>query len=365
MYVIDKFLNILIERKASDLHLKVGNKAIIRLNGSLEKLESEEILTIEAMNKIVESIIPNERRRQELKEELSTDFSYSISGIGRFRINISLTRGSYLIVARAVPFQVPSIEELKLPEILKKIAAEKNGIILVTGATGSGKSTTVAAIIDYINSNYNKNIISFEEPIEYLHKDKKSIISQKEIPDDIKNYSSALKYVLRQDPDIIFMGELRDKETIEAALKASETGHLVISTLHTVNAVKSITRILDYFDSNRVKSIRNQLAENLRGIISQRLMKSIDGDKRVISEIMLNSSTISELLITEEGMRKIPDIIKKSHSLGMKNFDSEILKLYKENIIDYETAYENSTIKTELEMARSGITSGLSSDIYY
>jgi len=363
--MIDKFLQILIEKNASDLHLKVGNKPIIRLNGSLEKLENEEILTVEVMADIIDKIIPNEKRKNELKEELSTDFSYSLSGLGRFRINISLTRGSYLLVARAVPFHVPTIDELKLPEILKKIAGEKNGIVLVTGATGSGKSTTVAAIIDYINSTYNKNIISFEEPIEYLHKDKKSIISQKEIPDDIKDYKSALKYVLRQDPDIIFMGELRDKETIEAALKASETGHLVISTLHTVTAVKSVNRILDYFDADRAKSIRNQLSENVRAIVSQRLMKTVAEGKRVITEIMINTGTISELLQTEEGMRKIPEIIKKSESLGMKNFDSEILKLYKENIIDYETAYENSTIKTELEMAKSGITSGLGSGMYY
>lgn len=363
--MIEKWLEKLVEKNGSDLHLKVGNNPIIRVSGELQRLESEERLNVETLNSIVEEILPNEKRKIELKEELSTDFSHSIAGLGRFRINISLTRGSYLIVARAVPFEVPSIDQLKLPEVLKKIAREKNGIILVTGATGSGKSTSVAAMLDYINSNMNKNIISFEEPIEYLHKDKKSIISQKEIPDDIRDYNSALKYVLRQDPDIIFMGELRDKNTIEAALKASETGHLVISTLHTVTAVKSINRILDYFERDKAKSIRNQLSENLRAVISQRLLKTIDGDKRVVTEIMLNTGTISELLSSEEGMIKIPEIIKKSESLGMKNFDTEILKLYQDGIIDYETAYESSTTKTNLELAKSGIGSGMAEGIFY
>lgn len=363
--MVDRWLKLLIDLNASDLHLKVGNKPIIRLNGELKRVEEEEKLFQEDLVKIVEELIPNEKRRNELEEDLSTDFSYSIAGVGRFRINISLTRGSYLIVARAIPFEVPTIEGLKLPEVLKEISKAQNGIILVTGATGSGKSTTVAAILNYINEHYSKNIISFEEPIEYLHKDKKSIVSQKEIPDDIKNYKSALKYVLRQDPDIIFMGELRDQDTIEAAIKASETGHLVISTLHTVTATKTITRILDYYPSHRAQSLRYQLAENIRAVISQRLLKTLQGGKRVATEIMINTGTVAELMITEEGMRKIPEIIKKSESIGMKNFDKEILKLYKDGIIDYETAHNASTIKTDLEMAKSGITSGVGTGEYY
>ncbi len=355
---IDKWLKVLIEENGSDLHLKVGNNPIIRVNGELRRLENEAVLYQENLVEIVEELIPNEKREKELVEELSTDFSHSISGLGRFRINISYTRGSYLLVARAIPFDIPTIEELKLPEVLKTISKEKNGIILVTGATGSGKSTTVAAMLNYINETYGKNIISFEEPIEYLHKDKKSIISQKEIPDDIKDYKSALKYVLRQDPDIIFMGELRDQETIEAAIKASETGHLVISTLHTITAVKTITRILDYFPAHRTKSLRYQLAENIRAVVSQRLLKTNNEGKRVVTEIMLNTGTVAELISTEEGMRKIPEIIKKSESLGMRNFDNEILKLYKDDIIDFDTAYEASTVKTEIELAKSGISSG-------
>lgn len=359
--MIDKLLKILIEKEGSDLHLKVGNKPIIRINGELQRVEEEASLTQESMINYVKEMVTNKKRQAELDEELSTDFSYSAPGLGRFRANVSIARGSFVIVVRAIPFEIPSLEKLKLPQILKEIAKNQNGIVLVTGATGSGKSTTVASILDYINQNYTKNIISFEEPIEYLHRDKQCIISQKEIPDDIKDYKTALKYVLRQDPDIIFLGELRDQQTIEAAIKASETGHLVISTLHTVSAAKSIARILDFYPPEKIKSLRYQLAENIRAVVSQRLLKTVDGGKRVAVEVMLNTGTIQELITTEEGMRRIPDIIKKSTQLGMQYFDGEILKLYKDGIISFDTAYEASTVKTEIEMSKSGITSGIGS----
>lgn len=355
--MIDFLLKKLIEKKGSDLHLKVGNKPIIRVSGELQKLEEEAILTRDMVISYVKEMVTNKKRQMELDEELSTDFSYSAPGLGRFRVNVSLARGSFVIVMRAIPFEIPTIEQLKLPKILEDISKNQNGIILVTGATGSGKSTTVASMIDYINKNFTKNIISFEEPIEYLHRDKHCIIAQKEIPDDIRDYKTALKYVLRQDPDIIFLGELRDQETIEAAVKASETGHLVISTIHTVNATKTISRILDFFPPEKEKSLRYQLAENIRAVISQRLLKTVDGGKRVIVEVMLNTGTVQELIGTEEGMRRIPEIIKKSAQMGMQNFDTEILKLFREGIIDYETAYNASTVKTEIEMARIGITS--------
>jgi len=348
----------LVEKKGSDLHLKVGNKPIIRVNGELERLDNEPPLSQEAMINFVKEMVTNKKRQEELDDELSTDFSYSVPGLGRFRVNVSIARGSFVIVIRAIPFEIPSIEELKLPQVLKDISKHQNGIILVTGATGSGKSTTVASMLDYINQNFTKNIISFEEPIEYLHRDKKCIINQKEIPDDVKDYRTALKYVLRQDPDIIFLGELRDQGTIEAAIKASETGHLVISTLHTINASKSISRILDFFPPEKSKSLRFQLAENIRAIVSQRLLKTIDGGKRVVAEVLINTGTMQELISTEEGMRRIPEIVKKSEQLGMQSFDSETLKLYRAGIIDFETAYNASTVKTEIEMARSGITSG-------
>lgn len=357
--MINGLLKKLIEKDGSDLHLKVGNKPIVRINGELVRLEEESVLNQESMINFVKEMVTNKKRQEELDDELSTDFSYSAPGLGRFRVNVSIARGSFVIVIRAIPFEIPSLEELKLPLILKEISKNQNGIILVTGATGSGKSTTVASMLDYINQNYTRNIITFEEPIEYLHRDKQCIMSQKEIPDDVKDYKTALKYVLRQDPDIIFLGELRDQQTIEAAIKASETGHLVISTLHTVNATKSISRILDFYPSEKAKSLRFQLAENIRAVISQRLLKTIEGSKRVIVEVMLNTGTIQELIITEEGMRRVPEMIKKSEQLGMQNFDNEILKLYKAGIIDFDTAYDASTVKTEIEMARMGITSGI------
>ncbi len=357
--MINDLLKKLIEKEGSDLHLKVGNKPIIRVSGELVRIEEEPVLSPQSMIEFVKEMVTNKKRQQELDEELSTDFSYSAPGLGRFRVNVSIARGSFVVVIRAIPFDIPSIETLKLPVVLKEIAKNKNGIILVTGATGSGKSTTVASMIDYINQNFTKNIISFEEPIEYLHRDKQCIISQKEIPDDVKDYKTALKYVLRQDPDIIFLGELRDQTTVEAAIKASETGHLVISTLHTINATKSISRILDFYPPEKAKSMRYQLAENLRGVVSQRLLRTIDGGKRVIVEVMLNTGTIQELITTEEGMRRIPEMIKKAEQQGMQNFDTEILKLFRAGVIDFDTAYDASTVKTEIEMARMGISSGI------
>ena len=189
----------------------------------------------------------SESVKRDLVEKLGSDFSYSLPGLARFRMNLSTQRGSYMLVARVIPSNIPDIDEMKLPSVLKEIVKERNGIILVTGATGSGKSTTVASMINYVNKNFSKNIITFEDPIEFLYRDEKSIVSQKEIPNDILDFSSALRYVLRQDPDVIFIGELRDKETVEAALKASETGHLVISTLHTINASQTISRVVDFF----------------------------------------------------------------------------------------------------------------------
>lgn len=356
--MIELLLKKLLQKKGSDLHLKVGNKPIIRVNGELERLEDEEPLRQDIMIGYVKQLVTNRKRQLELDDELSTDFSYSVATLGRFRVNVSISRGSFVIVIRAIPFEIPTIEDLKLPQILKKLTKHQNGIILVTGATGSGKSTTVASMLDYINTNSMRNIITFEEPIEYLHRDKNSILSQKEIPDDVKDYTTALKYVLRQDPDIIFLGELRDQQTIEAAIKASETGHLVISTLHTISATKTITRILDFFPPERSKSLRYQLSENIRAVVSQRLLKTVDNSKRVVCEVLLNTGTVQELLVTEEGMRRIPEILKKSEQLGMQSFDTEILKLYRSGLIDFETAYEACTVKTDIEMSRMGINSG-------
>ncbi|MBZ4684110.1 MAG: hypothetical protein PWP46_1547 [Fusobacteriaceae bacterium] len=361
--MIDKYLKYLVENNGSDLHLRVGNTPIIRKNGDLINLDNCERLTKTDLEEIVDDILDEEAKEKFLSTR-NYDVSYSVPGTGRFRLNISLSRSSYMIVARLIPFDIPSIEALHLPSVLKEIAKEKDGLILVTGATGSGKSTTVAALLEYINNNFRKNIITFEDPIEFLFKDKKCIISQKEVPNDIPDFSLALKYVLRQDPDIIYIGELRDKETIETALKAAETGHLVISTLHTVNATKTISRILDFFPADKHKQIRYQLSDNLKAVISQKLLKTVDNNKRAINEILRTTSTIQELIKTDEGTQKIPDIIKANKDMfGMQSFDQNIVDLYKRNIISYEVAHANATIKTDIEMLKSGITSDLS-DFY-
>lgn len=362
--MIDKYLKYLVEEKGSDLHLKVGNKPIIRKNSELIDMDSAERIMPDEMKEIVNDLFDDEARNK-FNEDLNYDFSYSVPGFGRFRINVSLARGSYMLVARMIPFEIPTIEALKLPDILRDIVKEKNGIILVTGATGSGKSSTVASMISHINSTVRKNIITFEDPIEFLFKDNQSIISQKEIPNDIKDFNHALKYVLRQDPDIIFLGELRDKDTVETALKAAETGHLVISTLHTVNAPKTLSRILDFFPADRHKQLRHQLSDNLKAVVSQRLVKTTDEGKRVIMEIMRATSTIRELMLTEEGVMKIPSIIKEGKQVyGMQTFDQNIVEFYQAGIISYETAYENATIKTEIEMLKAGLVSHDLEDFY-
>jgi twitching motility protein PilT len=360
---VEMFTKKLVELKGSDLHLKVGIKPVIRVNGELVYLEGERIKQSD-MEELIAPLM-NPKREKELKEELTTDFAFAVPGLARFRVNLSYQRGSYMMVMRLISNDSPNIDELNLPSSLKEIVDAKNGLILVTGATGSGKSTTVAAMINFINSNYTKNIITIEDPIEYLFKDQSCIVAQKEIGSDVVSFKSALKYVLRQDPDVIFLGELRDAETMEAAIKASETGHLVISTLHTINAYQTISRIIDFFPEERHKQIRYQLSENIRGIISQRLVPTVDDSRRAANEVMINSPTIRELILTPEGTAEIPKYIADGKdSNGMQTFDQALIGLFNDGIITYETALKFATVKKDIELLRRGVSFSSMADIF-
>ncbi len=363
--MIAEFLENLCLKNGSDLHLKVGNFPYIRVNGELEIIEGSSRITMEDMNAIVGEMMTSERKDRFNKTK-SLDFSYSIPGKGRFRTNIFMQRGSCALAIRRIEDNIKTMDELGLPKVLKDIANIQRGLILVTGATGNGKSTTVASLIGYINDNYVRNIITLEDPIEFLFRDNKSIISQREIPNDIDTYDQALKYVMRQDPDIIFIGELRDKETIDAAIKASETGHLVISTLHTVDTSQTITRIIDFYPPEHQKQLRYQLSKNLKAVISQRLLASKDRKSRVPAiEVLLQTPSIIEMILTPEGVKNIPEAIRNGKEIyGMQTFDQSIGELYLADKITYNTAMDAATQKKEIELLKRGISYESTNELY-
>ena len=281
MFDIDQALMHVIETEGSDLHLKVPSPPVIRRHGSLMPIPHTERLRPEQTEQVLFHMLTDERKLESFRQEREVDFSYSIPGVARFRVNAFVQRGSVSLVARAIPFQIKSVAELLLPEVLNTLADEERGLILVTGTTGSGKSTTLAAMIDHINSNYAKHIVTIEDPAEFLHRDKMAIINQREVGEDTVSFARALRRVLRQDPDVILIGEMRDEETVRTALSAAETGHLVLSTIHTVDASESVNRIIDFFDQAEQRQARAMLAGTLKGVVSQRLVPTPDGMGRV------------------------------------------------------------------------------------
>lgn len=361
----EQYLKYVKDNNGSDLIIKVGNKPMVRLNGQLEPIRGSDKIMPEHV-KMIEAEILTSDQIQKFRERNNLDLSYSLAGIGRFRVNAFVQRGSTAFAFRRIEENIPQLDVLGMPDVLREIIKEKRGLVLVTGATGNGKSTTVAAMLDYINENSVKNIITLEDPIEFLFRDKMSLVSQREIPNDIESYQTALRYILRQNPDIIFIGELRDLETIEAALKAAETGHLVISTLHTVNASQTITRIIDFYEQAQQKQIRYQLSSNLKAVISQRLLTSRDGKKRVAAvEVMRDTPTIRELILTPEGTSNIMDAIKSGREIyKMQSFDQSISDLYLRGQISYETAVEAATVKKDIELLKGGISYGGAADLY-
>lgn len=321
---------------ASDLHISVGSPPVFRLNGLLRPYG--DIRLTPGVTEIMAKTVMPEADWKKLLEHGEIDLSYSIEDVARYRINVFYERGQISFAARVIPSEIPSIEQLKMPEILEELAKKPQGLILVTGPTGSGKSTTLAAMIDYVNRHFSKHIVTLEDPIEYVHHHQMSIVHQREVGSDTKSFSSGLRAALRQDPDVILVGEMRDLETISTAITAAETGHLVMATLHTNNAPQTINRIIDVFPPHQQKQIRIQLSAVLEGIISQRLFKKTDGSGRVAAtEIMLNLPSVANL-IRNEKVEQIQNIMQTSRQQGMHTLEMTILELLSAGIISIDAA---------------------------
>ncbi len=353
---IDDLLRMAMSFGASDLHLRAGSFPVIRVNGELRPLSGVERLNQEETLEMAFSMMSN-RQKQHFKEAYEVDIGYGVSGLGRFRVNIFQQRNSIGIVARVISDNIRNFSELGLPPILTKIADEQRGLILVTGTTGSGKSTTLSAMIDHINQTRNCHIVTVEDPIEFLHKDKKSFITQREVDVDTRSFAEALRGSLRQDPDAILVGEMRDLETIETALVAAETGHLVFSTLHTLDASETLTRIISAFPPYQQKSIRIQIAGLLKAVVSQRLMKSAKGNSRVPAvEVLISTPLIRDYILHEDKTNQIRDAISAGTSqYGMQTFDQSLFYLYQSGLISLEEALRGSTNPDEFRLRLAGI----------
>ena len=327
-----------VERGASDIHIKAGDFMRARINGELQPLTQQK-LTVEQVKGIALQLIPHQKDRDNFDTLLDYDCSFGIPGVGRFRVNILKQRGSPMIVMRAIPFEIPSVEDLGLPPIINKIAGFERGMILVTGVTGSGKSSTMAAMINWMNSNKRLHIVTLENPIEFLHRDNKCSITQRDIGTDTKSFESGLRSVLRQDPDVILIGEMRDKTTIETALKAAETGHLVISTLHTKNTVQTLSRIIAVFEPAEQEMIRVRLSESLQAVVSQRLVQKKEGGRVAAMEIMLMTPTIRDCVRDRDRIDEISDLIEEGREFyGSQTFDQHLMEFVKDGIVEFEVA---------------------------
>jgi len=360
---LNDILKIAIKANASDIHIKAGLNPTFRINGSLVPLNNAPRITPEQTSQMTQSMM-NAQQKLRFQEFNELDMAHGVPGLGRFRVNIFQQRGTIGMVLRVIPYMVRSIEQLTLPPILKKIAIQERGLILVTGATGSGKSTSLAAILDHINEQKACHIVTIEEPIEYLVKDKKSIVNQREVGVDTVGFHFALRAALRQDPDVILVGEMRDAETMETALSAAETGHLVLSTLHTMDAAETINRIVSAFPPYQHKQIRLQLASVLKAVISQRLVTQKDGEGRAPAlEILINNARIKEMIEDPDRTREISQTIADSHvSYGMQTFDQSLMQLLTKDIISYEEALRQSSNPHDFALRVSGISSGSNSN---
>jgi twitching motility protein PilT len=339
MFDIDDALRYLIVHEGSDLHLKVPSQPIVRIHGDMVPVEGSERLKAEDTERVLREILHDENKLTEFATENEVDFSYQIEGLARFRVNAFRQRGYVSLVMRAIPVDIKSVDDLLLPPVITKLAEEERGVILLTGTTGSGKSTTLAAMIDHMNRTMKKHIITLEDPIEFLHPDRQSIINQREVGQDTASFKRSLRRVLRQDPDTILVGEMRDEETVQTALSAAETGHLVLSTLHTVDAVEAINRIIDFYPPHQAGQARAMIAGTLKGIISQRLVRTADGSGRVATcEILVMTGRVHDYILDPNMTGHMHEVIKEGEYYGMQTFDQHLLKHLQAGRITFEEA---------------------------
>jgi twitching motility protein PilT len=354
---LNEILQVALRANASDIHLKAGLPPMFRVDGHLVPLKDGRRLPPEEVARMAFGTM-SDFQKEKFKQTNEVDLAYGVPGLGRFRVNIFQQRGTVGGVFRVIPFKIQTIEQLMLPKVIEKLACEQRGLILVTGTTGSGKSTTLAAMIDHVNATETCHIMTIEDPIEFLIRDKRSIVNQREVGVDTMSFGQALKSALRQDPDVILVGEMRDLETIETALTAAETGHLVMSTLHTLDATETINRIISAFPPYQQKQVRLQLGSVLKGVVSQRLVPRADGKGRVpATEVLLATSRVRELIEDKDRTKEIPDAIAQGNvSYGMQTFDQSLMWLLKSGVITYEEALRQATNPDDFALRVSGIS---------
>jgi twitching motility protein PilT len=335
---LEAALRYLVHNDGSDLHLKAGAPPMTRIDGALRPIEGQEALTAEETAGAVHHMLHDPTKLREFAEENEVDFSYAIEDVARFRVNAFRQRGDVSVVARAIPVNIRSIEDLALPEVVATLAEEERGIVLLTGTTGSGKSTTLAAMIDHINSTRARHVVTIEDPIEFLHIDKRALINQREVGQDTASFKRALRRVLRQDPDVILIGEMRDEETVHTALSAAETGHLVFSTVHTVDASETVNRLIDFFPPHMHQQVRAMLAGTLKGIISQRLVPSARGGRVAACEILRMTGRVRDMVMDHTQTGRLPEVIADGGYYGMQTFDQALFGHLKAGRVTIEEA---------------------------
>jgi twitching motility protein PilT len=350
MFDVEAALRELIAKKGSDLHLKVGNKPLFRIDGELAAEQDGPVLSAEDTERALEVLLSDEAKLKEFADEHEVDFSFEIPDLARYRLNAFQQRGVISLAIRAIPHKINTIEELALPTVVRELAEEERGIVLLTGTTGSGKSTTLAAMIDHMNATTNKHIVTIEDPIEFVHVDKRSVINQREVGMDTASFKRALRRVLRQDPDVILVGEMRDEETVQAALSAAETGHLVLSTIHTVDAAESINRMLDFFPPHQHGQARSMIAGTIKGVISQRLVPGANGGRVAACEILRMTGRVRDMIVDPSQTGKLTEVISTGAYYGMQTFDQALFGHVKAGLVTFDDAMKVASSPSDFKL---------------
>jgi twitching motility protein PilT len=350
MFDVEAALRELIAKEGSDLHLKVGNKPLFRVQGHLAPDQDGQVLSAEDTRAALEQLLRQQSKQEEFAREHEVDFSFEIPDIARYRLNAFQQRGVISMAIRAIPHKISTIEELALPTVVRDLAEEGRGIVLLTGTTGSGKSTTLAAMIDHMNETMSKHIVTIEDPIEFVHEDKRSVINQREVGMDTASFKRALRRVLRQDPDVILVGEMRDEETVQAALSAAETGHLVLSTIHTVDAAESINRMLDFFPPHQHSQARSMIAGTIKGVISQRLVPGAHGGRVAACEILRMTGRVRDMIVDPSQTGKLNEVIATGAYYGMQTFDQALFGHVKAGLVSFDDAMKVASSPADFKL---------------